>query len=155
MLAEASRHVSSISQSVTLAARNPEKLAREIQAKPLVMDWSRQDETLAALSDINTVGLVLSWLHNDGLWLVEHLESKIIAGGRSILVHGSAARDPAILAKQAPPLRPDIQRQDVILGWVNLPNGRRWLSNEEISNAVIEAVDMPAQKVFIAGTVDA
>ena len=154
MLAKASKYVATIAKTVTLASRHPQTLANEIGTTPLILDWNNQKQTLANISTLPTVELVISWLHDDGLWLVKHLENKLKPDGRSIRIHGSASLDPEILARQDPPPRQDIHRQVIVLGWVNSVNGRRWLSNEEISDAVIDAVEIPTQKIIIAGTVE-
>ncbi len=143
MLANASKYGATIATTVTLAARNPKKLASEIGATPLMLDWNNHDQTLADLSSLPSFDLIISWLHNDGLWLVEHLENKLKPNGRSIRIHGSASLDPEVLASQDPPPRQDIQRQVIVLGWAEGKSGKRWLTNEEISDTVIATIKHP------------
>jgi hypothetical protein len=152
MLTKASKYVATIAQSVTLASRHPQTLASEINATPMILDWNDRDQTLADIYALSPIDLVISWLHDDGLWLVEHLENRLRPSGRSIRIHGSASLNPEVLAKQAPPSRDDIQRQVIVLGWANTKTGRRWLTNDEINNPVINAIQQPKKLLIIAGT---
>ncbi len=154
MLAKATNFVALSASDLTLGSRTPEKAAQDIGAHPLVLDWAKRDLTLANLANLGQIDMLISWLHDDGIWLAEHLEAKIKPQGRSIRIHGADSRDPAVLAKRDPNPRPDVCRQTVILGWVNQTEGRRWLSNDEISDAVIAAVMEPEQQIGVAGVLD-
>jgi hypothetical protein len=154
MLAKATRFVAPLASGLTLGSRNPQKAALDLGASHLVLDWANRGLTLANLAKQGQVDLLISWLHDDGIWLVEHLEAKLKPQGRSIRIHGADSRDPAILAKRDPNPRPNVNRQTVILGWVNQTEGRRWLTNDEISDAVIAAVAEPERQVVVAGTLD-
>ena len=58
------------------------------------------------------------------------------------------------MARRNPNPRSDVRRQTVILGWVFDINGQRWLTNDEISQAAVEAVEHPELKIIVAGTVE-
>lgn len=73
---------------------------------------------------------------------------------RSIRVHGSDSKGPKQIANRNPGSRQDINRQTVILDWVNEPAGRRWLSNTEISGGVIEAVRNPFEQIIVVGSLN-
>ncbi len=136
MLAEASRWIAARTGQTVLAARHPEVLATELGATPWVMDWRDQCSGLSTLVPMPAFDLVLAWLHVDGLWLAEHLHSKLAKGGRFVHVHGSAALDPTVLKRRAVV---GAGVQNVILG----RNGGRWLSKAEISAGVIAALEAP------------
>jgi hypothetical protein len=154
MLARASRYIAADSGKLTLGSRNPGALAGELGAVPLVLDWTDPAMARAALKTIAPVDLLVSWLHDGGIWLAELAEAKLKPQGRSIRIHGALSRKPAVKAARDPNPRPDVQRQIVILGWVNEGETRRWLTNDEISDAVIEAVQHPARKDVVAGVLD-
>jgi hypothetical protein len=42
-------------------------------------------------------------------------------------------------------------RQEVVLGWINQPGARRWLTHEEISRGVLAALDDPQRRPRIIG----
>ena len=81
-----------------------------------------------------------------------HFVNTLVVGGtgmlaeasRFIRVHGSDSKGPKQIAN----------RQTVILGWVNEPAGRRWLSNTEISGGVIEAVRNPFEQIIVVGSLN-
>ena len=142
MLAEASRWIATRAKQTVLAARHPEALAAEMGATPWAMDWRDQCSGLSTLVPMPEFDLVLAWLHQDGLWLAEHLQSKVAGGGRFVHVHGSAALESAVLAR-----RSVAGAQNVILG----RKGGRWLSKPEISAGVIAALDAPFTPRVVIG----
>ena len=154
MLAETSRFLAEHSSHLTIAARQPDALAKSLGATAVVLDWSAGQDAAAIIGILPEFDLVVSWVHDDGIWLVEHLESKVKTGGRSIRVHGSRSGNPATMATRNPRLRSSISRQNVVLGWVKTPKGRRWLRDGEISAGVINAVSNTSTLLVIVGTVD-
>lgn len=154
MLAGAVRHIARSAASLTLIARAPDRLAAEIGAHAVAMDWNDRASVAQALATVRGGGraeVMISWIHSPGLWCLSAFEELLRAGARSIRVHGSAAGDPrrGIRTDPAPP--PHVVRQDVVLGWVNAAQGRRWLTDEEISRGVIEAYEDPGQTARIVG----
>ena len=154
MLADAARVIARRSERLVLIARSPQSLAREIGAEALPMDWTDRESvgrTLAALRERDAGDLMVSWIHGAGLWCLPEFEALLAEGGRSIRVHGSAAGDPrnGIKTDPAPPAH--VLRQDVVLGWINERGGRRWLTDPEISQGVLVAVDDPARRASVVG----
>ncbi|GEM_PF-6252064 len=154
MLAGASAYIAGVSRSLYLACRHPHALAEELDAQPIHLDWTERSKALEALEDLPDFDLLLTWLHQDGLWLVQHLERLLTTEGRSIRVHGSTAMDARELHLRNGPLSPEVLRQNLILGWIKTSRGRRWLSHTEISAAAIELLIRPAQEHLIAGSLD-
>jgi hypothetical protein len=154
MLADAAREIAKRAERLTLISRSPDRLAREIGAEALPMDWTRAESVstaLAVLREQDAPNLMVSWIHDRGLWCLPDFEALLCPGARSIRVHGSAAGNPRNGIKTDPAKPGDILRQDVVLGWVNEPNGRRWLTDREISQGVLEAFDDPAKRAWIVG----
>jgi hypothetical protein len=155
MLARAVRRVAGEAQEVTLIARAPERLAAETGARPLAMDWADRASVaavLARLADRSAPDLMISWIHRNGLWCLTLFEALLAPGARSVRVHGSAAGDPAAGVRTDPAPPAGVRRQDVVLGWVNEPAGRRWLTDEEICAGVLEALAHPERRAAIVGT---
>ena len=88
MLARASRYIAADAGKLTLGSRNPGALAGELGAVPLVLDWTDPAMTRAALKTVAPVDLLVSWLHDGGIWLAELAEAKLKPQGRSIRIHG-------------------------------------------------------------------
>ena len=155
MLAGAVRRIAGQAQDLTLVARAPERLAAETGAAPLPMDWADRASVAAALAHLAgrpAPDLMIRWIHRNGLWCLTEFEALLAPGARSIRVHGSAAGDPARGVRTDPAPPAGVRRQDVVLGWVNEPSGRRWLTDEEICAGVIEALDRPDRRAAIVGT---
>ncbi len=154
MLADATRALAPLADSLTLMARNPDALASELSATGITMDWSAPDASaqLSALAAKFDTALV--WIHDDAAPLSRAIEDALRPGGRLIRVMGSQAMDPAVRDARAPNPRGDISRQLVILGWhhdVAAPEGQRWLSHSEICAGVLAAAHAPALEALIIG----
>jgi hypothetical protein len=155
MLAPATRWLAGRAGRVTLAARRPAPLAAEVGAAALPLDWADRDGALAALASVGPApDLLVSWLHDDAVWLAAPAEALLPVGARSIRVHGSRSADPEVRRRRDPDPRADVRRQTVILGWVPDPageDGRRWLDDDEISGGVIAAVERPDDATVVVG----
>jgi hypothetical protein len=158
MLSCASRKITSQVDDVLLIARNPGKLAIDINARPLQLDWKVKPTTEASIGLLKSepkADILISWIHDDGLWCLQQFEDLLVKGGRSIRVHGSAAGDPSEGVKtDPPPIRNDIQRQNIVLGWKEENGRRRWLTDDEISEGVITAFKNPKLTSMIVGQID-
>ena len=146
MLAEASAYVACNVRTTILASRHPEKLAKELHAVPLKLDWNVREPTIMVLRQNSNFDLIISWLHEDGAWLIPYLETMLVDHGRLIRVLGSSSHE--FDCRKNLPAR----QQYVSLGWINCADGRRWLTHSEISNAVIKAIKTPEQRHIIAGS---
>ena len=154
MLAAAVREIARRAATVTLIARAPESLAAETGALAVPMDWTRKEsvaQALARLRERPAPDLMISWIHGDGLWCLGLFEALLAPGARSIRVHGSAAGDPRSGIGTDPPPPAHAIRQDVVLGWIDQPGGRRWLTHEEIGRGVLAALDDPQRRPWIVG----
>ncbi|WP_375550567.1 hypothetical protein [Rhodophyticola porphyridii] len=152
ILADASRWIAGHCNHLTLLARRPEALAKELGATAVPIDWSGPDATgrLSALP--RDFDLAVSWLHDAAAFLARPIEDCLKPGGRSIRVHGSRSADPHTRAARDPDPRPDVARQVVILGWHPEPgDGQRWLSNAEISAGVVAAIREPVFEALTIG----
>jgi hypothetical protein len=154
MLAEASAYIASISSIISLGARNPEPLAGRLGAVPLILDWTDQETALCVLQNDSKYDLIVSWVHDEALEMIEPMEKLLVKGGRSIRVHGCESADPITRKKRDAGTRTDINRQTVVLGWINETGARRWLSHDEISAGVIRAVQNSGLATSIVGVVE-
>lgn len=152
MLSGASKFVADISDHVTLCARSPHSLAEKIGANAVCFDWLNKDTE--PLSELGTFDLVITWVHTEGVWVRAFAEEKLIKGGRAIRVLGSAAKDRVREVASVCKGNDDKNVQTVILGWVNDVGGQRWLTHEEISSGVIDAVTKPDEGLVIVGSLD-
>ena len=155
MLAPATRWIARHASRLTLAARAPWTLAGELGADALVVDWVDLDGTRNVLAPHDgRHDLAVLWLHDEGVPLARAFEDTLRPGGRVIRVHGSASADPSVMRRRDPTPRGDVTRQIVILGFhpdETAPEGRRWLSDAEISGGVIAALRDPSLTALTIG----
>lgn len=155
MLASATRWIGNNSSHLTLAARAPEALAKELGADALTVDWSDSETTLDALGPhFGRHDVAVIWLHDAGVTLARAFEDTVRAGGRVIRVHGAASADPSVRRRRDPDPRGDVSRQVVILGFHPddaARDGRRWLTDAEISGGVIAALRDSALSALTVG----
>ena len=157
MLAEASREMAKHARKLTLLARSPATLAEEIGAHAISMDWSDKDTVKSAITILQNDGppdLLVSWIHNSGLWCLSDFETLLAPGGRSIRIHGSAAGHTQEGIKTDPIAPGHITRQNVVLGWVSEQGTCRWLDHHEISAGVLYAFYNPKKLSNIVGTLN-
>jgi hypothetical protein len=144
MLAPATRWIAAHSTRLTLAARAHRALADQLGADSVQVDWTDPVATRASLAGHRgCYDVAVLWLHDDGAPLARAFEDTVRTGGRIVRVHGSASADPQVLRRRDPDPRKDVARQIVILGYHpddTAPEGRRWLSDAEISGGVIAAL---------------
>jgi hypothetical protein len=155
MLAPAVHWLALRAGSVTLASRTPHDLAQDTGATALTLDWNSgalARRTLAARAGRYDMAII--WLHDEASALARPVENVVKKGGRVIRVHGSLAADPVIRRLRDPDPRSDVGRQVVILGYHpddTGVEGKRWLSDIEISGGVIAAVRDPDLKALTVG----
>ncbi len=124
----------------------------------LALDWSEPEEFLHAvqahLARTGAPDLVVAWMHDDELAI--RVASLVATQPVSRFFHvvGSASSDPSLNAatlRQQPPRSTDTYHQ-VILGYVRAGGGARWLTNQEISAGVLDAIAR-AEPVYVVGTI--
>ena len=161
MLEAVSIQIARRSDQLTLACRNPGPLAKRLDAVPLSLDWGKRNVALQQLESLSSQNLIVAWLHKAGEWMQAELHRKLAPNGRLVRIYGSASALKVIEhhahlnapnVMNAPNIAP--VAQIVLLGWKNLHQGRRWLTDAEICAAVMEAVLDPEKKLTIAGTLE-
>lgn len=154
MLARATRWIAARSDRVTLMARRPEALARDLGAEACSLDWADPGAASAMAQLPGDFDLAVIWLHDAAAHLARPAEDRLCPGGRVCRVHGARSADPKVRTAREPDPRPGLDRQVVILGWHPDPvgeDGKRWLSDAEISGGVIAALRDPALEALTIG----
>ena len=153
MLAEATRWLAGRVDHLTLVARSPEALAAEVGAHSLPMHL--QATCAAAHLPAGPCDLALVWLHDDMVGLARPIADLLTVGGRLVRIHGALSADPAVEARRDPDPRSDIRQQIGILGWHPDPtaeDGKRWLSDAEISGGAITLLKDESLGRLVIGT---
>jgi len=168
MLAGATRELAGRSEILTAVARTTRSLralvdsvaATDCVLHEVALDWSDREAFLSGLADrIERTGppsLVLAWLHRDDLG--PEIARAVGAEGTACAffqVRGSAAANPAAPASSLsddPRIPANVNHHEVILGFRLEGSGSRWLTHEEISGGVLEAI-AEARPRRIIGTV--
>jgi hypothetical protein len=169
MLRQASIELATQSKRLTSVAHTQRSLSALDAALPtgsgqhemLSLDWSAPDHFIAEierhLAQTGPPDLVVAWIHQDHLAL--RLAARLGQSGhplRFFHVIGSSGPNPSQMAQallkdfeQAPHLH----YHQVILGAVKTNWGTRWLTNQEISAGVLEAITVQTPQ-FVVGTLD-
>jgi len=167
MLLHASMAIANSSEVFTAVAKSSESLGSLAQALGqsrgaarhyLRLNWDQPTEFLSALSShVERVGqpsLVLAWLHDMELGPpVAHAVSGKGSRCEFFQVLGSDAASPrsgaAVLREEVGPRN---SYHQVVLGFIREGGVSRWLSDDEISAGVLEAIAL-RQPIYTVGTI--
>jgi hypothetical protein len=163
MLSGLTHHLLTEAKTVSLVARRPERLrAPTIKERlnPIALDYSQSarlaDSIRHAIAAHGPIQLAVCWIHSSAPDALPTLLTELARPGlpfRLFHVRGSAAMDPSALPNPVLDRLPEVcQYRQVVLGFVLEGNHSRWLTNEEISAGVIQAVASDAH-TYIVGTV--
>ncbi len=167
MLRTASLELASRSVALTSVARTTRSLAAidELLSASgtthhmLALDWTQPDDFLRSihqhLSQTRQPDLVVAWLHDDEL-AIRFAAGLDATEARCSFFHvvGSATADPSLLAATSRDRvsRSKVAYHQVILGYVAEGGTARWLTNDEISAGVIDAIAR-SEPEHVVGTV--
>ena len=167
MLSGATRYLLSRGNKITLVSRHSHRFSQfssfASQLNPVMQDYQREGKLLAAIhesqSNFGPIDRALLWIHETAPILptaiVKELEHQ---KNNCDVLH-------VISSPEADPMRrseawfermashPLVHYRQVILGFVLSERGSRWLTNQEISNGVIQALDSKSKKAVV-GTVN-
>lgn len=168
MLRTASAELATISQRLTSIARTQRSLATLDKMLPedsglhhmLKLNWSSNDfsqKIKQHIAETELPDLVIAWIHDDQLTLrlaAEFNESQKFV--RFFHVIGSAATNPLSIANSLLEhfnTSSILGYYQVILAAKNTEMGSRWLTNKEISNDMLNAIQKEKNQ-FVVGTLD-
>lgn len=150
MLRGALEAVAQEAEQTFIVSRNAkEKLNEHPLPHSTAMDIDYSDPTdfmvrLEQEFDLTAIDLALIWVHNSGLEVLWALLKQFSTQPMRIVhVAGSAAGDPERQTERITSritFGPQTQFIPVILGAMPTPEGRRWLTHEEICAGTIEAI---------------
>ncbi len=170
MLREVALHYAREGYVVSTIARHRRKLDELIEEAiafpgeihPLPLDYHNDETLRSSLEEVlaihGPIGTVLSWIHSTAQDAPFHIAE--VLGSRLNKVHyydilGSSSGDPSDIHSDRPEQFKQysaIHYHRVVLGWINEVHGKRWLTNEEISQGVIDAVSSGVEE-HIIGTI--
>ena len=162
MLSGVSIWLSENGYHVSVIGRNPKKMQQLLdqnpsQMTPLFVDYTNNEELAKQFHRIQKkngpIHLVIAWIHSTGQNVIPCLTECLSRSEPWKLFHvnGSSSNLDEIKEKTKVPIR--VNYQQILLGF-KIENGiSRWLTNEEISTGVIEAI---AEDKFeqIIGTIE-
>lgn len=148
MLAPAVRTLAQ-SRRVLLAARRPRGLDAVPGVEFVAGDWKRPQEMaehLRAAADRLVVDSAVLWVHTPYRATVFAAVAPLLhEEAVVVLPHGSAAADPSRSLPETPEqFQPPRRCRRLVLGFADSAGGgTRWLSDTEISDAALRALDDP------------
>ncbi|APV48715.1 hypothetical protein BWI17_02865 [Betaproteobacteria bacterium GR16-43] len=165
MLRRASAVIARQSEYFTAIARTSaslETLAREIGSSPtdghsfVALDWGKPDQFISDLFRLFEQGdpptLVLAWLHDAALG--PRVATALSSQGTHcdfFQILGSSAATPGARAAGLTSEFGRVAHHQVILGFKVEGASSRWLTDEEVSSGVLEAISM-RQPTHVVGT---
>jgi hypothetical protein len=125
----------------------------------LALNWTKHDEFLDSLrqhlAQTEPPDLVVGWIHDDELAI--RFAADIVAAEPTchfFHVVGGATSNPSLIAatfrRRLP--RSNVEYHQVILGYVVADKKARWLTNDEISAGVLDAIAR-AEPEYVVGTI--
>lgn len=160
MLVEASVWLSQNGYRVSVIGRNPEKMQRLIEKNPermnpVPVDYRDTEKLTEQLSQIQQkngpIQLVLAWIHSDGPDVIPCLIDSLPRDSEWNLFHvyGSSSNLVEIKAQVSVPVH--VRYHQIQLGFHLENGGSRWLTHDEISAGVIEAM-REGKTQYVVGT---
>lgn len=165
MLTGVCRQLAARQHAVSVMARDERRLDaldRSVRAAggvmhPISVDYSDSRQLASAIRaakrELGPIDLAVCWIHATAPRALALVAAEV----RRRLIHiiGSASTDPLQLALRDPPLLPaGAGYQAVVLGYQSDAGSPRWLTDEEIVEGVLSAVDSCERRITIVGTVD-
>lgn len=146
---------------VSIIARNPKRMEKLIEktkftkfVTPILVDYTDnkklQEKVIDTIHQNGHIDVVVAWIHSSGegaLPMIAEEVSKRESEWNLYHVLGSSSNIEAIKRNASMP-RNCLYRQ-VQLGFVIEEAYSRWLTNEEISNGVIDAIQTEAQTITV------
>lgn len=160
MLAQASVWLSQNGYRVSVVGRNPEKMQRLIERNPeglfpVPVDYTDTEKLAEQLAQIQQkngpIQLVLAWIHSDGPDVIPCLIDSLPRNSQWNLFHvnGSSSNLSEIKAQVSVPA--NVHYHQIQLGFHLENGGSRWLTHDEISAGVIEAM-REGEAQYVVGT---
>lgn len=147
MLAEVSLWLVNQGYIVTVVGRNEEKMKAlmkkdELNIVPLLVDYHDTNQfrncIRQTIAQNGPIDLVVAWIHSIGDDVLRILSSEISNNWQLFHVLGSRANLPYI--KNIVQLSPNCMYFQIQLGFIIEANHSRWLTHQEISAGVIDAI---------------
>ncbi|WP_374718136.1 short-chain dehydrogenase [Neobacillus sp.] len=150
---------------VSIIARNAERMKKLIQlagsdrtVTPLFVDYRNNDDLKEKINQTmkhnGNIDIVVAWIHSiaeNALQIIVNEVSKGNTGWELFHILGSSANLDEIKKKAVVPI--NCKYYQVQLGFKMEGTRSRWLTNEEISEGVIEAIKKK-KKMFMIGQIE-
>jgi NAD(P)-dependent dehydrogenase (short-subunit alcohol dehydrogenase family) len=165
MLRPAVHALADTGRRVVVVARRPDRALRGASSAsvsvdavvPVVADWAEPyhlADQVAAAFDGEPIDAALLWIHSPHhRQVLAELDPLLAPSATVVQLWGSARRDPSAQATAPPPgYGPPRAYRRVVLGYVRDGAGSRWLTDEEISQGALRALDDPAPVQIVGRT---
>lgn len=163
MLAKVTEYLSENYDTVSVICRDENRINSNLKnVNPLILDYtyykSLSKSLQSAVENFGNIELVVSWIHSTAPLAPNIVADKLNSYNvtfRFFDILGSAYANPAnITIERETKLKENknIQYRKIILGFKIENNSSRWLTNDEISGGVIEAIKEDKEEIIV-GTV--
>ncbi len=163
MLGNVTEFLSKGYSTVSVICRNRSRINSNLKnINPLILDYSDykflSKSLQTAIEEFGNIELVVSWIHSSAPLAPNIIAEKINSYNHPFIffdILGSVGADPAADNSERENkliLNKNLIYKKIILGFKIENGSSRWLTNEEISSGIIEAVKTDAHETII-GTV--
>ena len=161
MLAKTSLWLAENGYKVSVIGRNKEKLNKLCQQNDFVIpvsvdyrDYNALGKALERIMSSGNIEIVVAWIHSEVApralqIIIDKTNKQAITKWKLFHVLGSSSNLDEIARRLETPVQ--CEYHQVQLGFVLENNTSRWLTNDEISNGVIEAISTNKDR-YIVGT---
>ncbi|KMK75619.1 short-chain dehydrogenase [Alkalihalobacillus pseudalcaliphilus] len=165
MLSNVSLWLANEGFKVSVIGRNPDRMKKLINTSeqqghitPLLVDYKNEieleEQLRIVIKENGSIDLVIAWIHSVGKNVLNVVSQELLIDNhtwRLFQVLGSSSNLKEIKIKAN--VADNCHYRQVQLGFITKNNHSRWLTHEEISNGVIEAISND-KLVNIVGTIE-
>lgn len=156
-LANQGYHVSVIGRNKEKMQRLEDQIDNPLQMTPVLVDYTKNDELADKLRTIQqkngSIELAVAWIHSNGENVIPTLKNAIPHSVSWGLFHVNGSSANLVEIKEKISVLPNMEYYQIQLGFIVENNHSRWLTHEEISAGVIEAI-RKKKSVHLVGTLE-
>lgn len=156
-LAEQGDHVSVIGRNHEKMQSLASRFTNKDHLTPMLVDYTKTNELAEKLRRIQEkhgdIERVVAWIHSNGENVIPCLQESLSRETEWDLFHINGSRSNLEEIKQKLKILPNMNYFQIQLGFILEKDDSRWLTNEEISTGIIEAIKKKDAK-YLVGTLE-
>lgn len=157
-LLEKGYHVSIIARNAERMERFTERTHAKHRITPLLLDYKDSDElqtkVAATIKENGNINVVVAWIHSNAENALQVILDEVLVRNNACeLFHVLGSSTDLLQIQKEVPEVMNVNYYQIRLGYIDQGTYSRWLTNDEISEGVIEAIQKK-NKVTIVGQLE-